>query len=382
MTLFQDTGGDPRAAAAQLADVLALYGALGDATCGNPPGFAARKAACAVSLATVAELDAATRDALYFAGLLHAVGAIGNPAYRKGERLSERMTRIESWDVPAQGARACAEIAGLPSESADLVRWQHECWDGTGYPDQLRWHGIPLPATLLSLADAFVRAGEPEEALASVSAQAGRAFGPEFGRTFTMWFHLTGGEPEPAQVPLDALQADPAATAALLERIADRIDAHNGVAGRWRRVSRLAEAAAGVLGAEPGAARDLAVAARLYGSGEIAERAEDSESSFDPLARLGIDERAAHAVGAAAFAEGNATLGGAAAVLRARGEWFDGTGKPHGLFQKAIPMTSGILAAAIAYDSLDHKDRIEGATGTQFDPRVVRAIFDVARSLA
>src|SRR5579862_1644521 len=175
MTLFQDTGGDPRAIAAQFADVLAFYGAIGDAACGNPPGFALRKAATAVSLAEAAQAEPQERDAIYFAGLLHAVGAIGNAAYRRGERLSERFARMESWDVPAQGARFCEELSALPAATADIVRWQAECWDGTGYPDQLRWHGIPRSAVLLSLADAFLRASEPEEALALVAMQSGRA---------------------------------------------------------------------------------------------------------------------------------------------------------------------------------------------------------------
>jgi len=95
MTLFQETVGDPRTAAARLAGVLGLYGAVGDAACGNPPGFAARKAATGVSLASVAGLDEPDRGALYYGGLLHAIGALGNAAYRKGERLSERMARME-----------------------------------------------------------------------------------------------------------------------------------------------------------------------------------------------------------------------------------------------------------------------------------------------
>jgi response regulator RpfG family c-di-GMP phosphodiesterase len=382
MTLFQDTGGDPRAAAAQLADVLAYYGAVGDAACGNPKGLAMRKSAVAVSLAETAQLEDAERPAIYFAGLLHAIGAIGNPAYRKGEPLSERFARIESWDVPAQGARICAALPSLPAATADIVRWQAECWDGTGYPDNLRWHGIPPAAVLLALADAYARAPEPEDALSAVAMQSGRAFGPEMGRTLTMWFHMTGGEPEPAEPPLDALRADPPTTAALLDAIADRIDAHNGVGGRWNRVARLTEATATILELDAAQREALAIAVRLYGAGEIAETDESPETQFDPLARLGIDDRARHGIAAAELLENNATLGAAAPVLRARGEWFDGTGKPKGLKQTEFPPAAGILSAAIAYDQLGHKDRIDTAAGTQFDPRIVRALLEAARARA
>jgi response regulator RpfG family c-di-GMP phosphodiesterase len=382
MTLFQDTVGDPRTAAARLAGVLGLYGAVGDAACGNPAGFAARKAATAVSLATIAGIEGADRDALYYAGVLHAIGALGNAAYRKGERLSERMARIESWDVPAQGARICLEIAALPEPTSDYVRWQAECWDGTGYPDQLRWAGIPSAAVMLALADAFVRASDPDEGLVAISLEAGRAFGPEFSRIFSNWFHTYGGEADPVEPPLEHLRADDAATAALLDTIADRIDTHAGVAGRWQRVAALTEVAAETLGLPPPEREALAIAARLFGAGDIGERADAGEASFDPLARLGIDIRAAHGLAAAALLEDNAALGAAAPILRARGEWFDGTGKPNALFKADIPTGAATLAAAIASVALDHKDRIDTAAGTQFDPRIVRAILEAARTRA
>lgn len=380
MTLFQDTVGDPRTAAARLAGVLGLYGAVGDAACGNPAGFAAKKAATAISLASVAGIDGADRDALYYAGVLHAVGALGNAAYRKGERLSERMARIESWDVPAQGARICLEISALPAQTSDYVRWQAECWDGTGFPDQLRWAGIPSPAVILGLADAAVRADDPDDALAAINLQAGRGFGPEFSRIFTTWFHTHGGEAGAAEPPLDNLRADDASTAALLDTIADRIDVHNGVAGRWHRIARLTDAAAETLALPPQERAALAIAVRTFGAGEIGERADAGEASFDPLARLGIDVRAARGLAAAALLDGNAALGDASPVLSARGEWFDGTGKPNALFKAAIPTAAAILAASIASVSLDHKDRIDTAAGTQFDPRIVRAILEAART--
>lgn len=375
MTLFQDTGSDPRAARSVVADVLAWYGAVGDAAMGNPPGFALRKASVAVALAQSAGAGDDEVSALYFAGVLHAAGSIGNPAYRTGERLSERIAKMESWDVPADGAHLCAQIAALPMETADVVRWQSESWDGTGYPDQLRWFGIPRSAQFLHLADRFARAADPEEALGAIGLESGRTFGPENVRAFTMWFHRSGGEAPQAQVPLDALRENAGDPAELLDLFADRIDEHNAVPGRWRRIETIAHTTASAMGLDPQRARALGVACRIYGAGEIAN---ERDERFDPLARLGVEGRARDAAAAAAVASALPALAEGAAIVAARSEWFDGTGKPHGRAPANVATESGILAAAIAFDRLDRKERLDTAAGTQFDPAIVRAVLGAA----
>lgn len=380
MTLFQDTGGDPRAGRARLADVLSWYGAVSDAAAANPAGFGVRKASLAVALADVAQCAPEERAALYFAGLLHAAGAIGSAAYRKGETLGERIARMERWDVPARGARFCAAIDVLPAETSDMIRWQSECWDGTGYPDQLRWHGIPATAQLLALADLYLRAPDPEEALGTIGLESGRAFGPDHARTFVMWFHQNAGEVSNADTPIDAVR-DGNRAGEILDLMADAIDEHNGVSGRWRRIAALGEGAAEALQLDTGARMEFALACRLFGAGEIA-KSEDENEQFDPLARLGIDVRASNAAQAATLAEPYETLRAAARAVGARAEWFDGTGKPSGVRGAAIPKASALLAVAVAYDALDRTERLEDAAGTQFDPAVVRAMMETAKAHA
>ncbi len=381
MTLFQDTSGDPRAARSLVAEVLAWYGAAGDAAMGNSPGFSARKASLACEFAQIAGLPEEQRQALSFAGLLHAIGAIGNAAYRKGEQLSARAARMESWDVPAQGARICEAIAALAPPTADMVRWQSEAWDGTGFPDQLRWHGIPKPAQYLATADYFLRQSDPDEGLRGIALDSGRAFSPEAVRTFTTWFHRHGGEAELLPIPVDALDERHTDASSLLDEFADRIDAHNGVGGSWRRVAQIARATADALEVPADAAHALDVACRIFGAGAIEDTAAEEES-FDPLARLGIEQRARNALAAAGLAQPFAALEPASRIVALRGEWFDGTGKPGGLSRRQIPVGSGILAAAIAYDRLDRSERLDTAAGTQFDPAIVRVLIEVAKTLA
>lgn len=63
-----------------------------------------------------------------------------------------------------------------------VVRHHHECWDGTGYPDQLRGEHIPLAARIVSIADAYdqYRAGGQThvEAMLQLDKFSGLAFDP------------------------------------------------------------------------------------------------------------------------------------------------------------------------------------------------------------
>jgi len=71
--------------------------------------------------------------------------------------------------------------------AAEIARYHHERWDGTGYPEGVRGAAIPLAARIVGVADTFDamiservhrRAIPVDQALASISAQAGRAFEP------------------------------------------------------------------------------------------------------------------------------------------------------------------------------------------------------------
>lgn len=346
--------------------MLSFYGAAGDAACGNLSGFALRKAAAALAFARTIKLPKETTDALYFAGILHAVGALENAASRG--------------DVPVQGARICRRIRCLPSGTSDLVRWQAECWDGTGFPDQLRWESIPTASQLLLLAQTLLCSPDPDEALERVNAQSGRAFAPAVARTFVEWLHRCGGEIESVAAPLEALDPDADDASELLDAIVDRIDARNGVPERGRRLAALCDAAACTLALTPPQRHALAIAARVSGAGELTSP--DAQSRrFDPLARLGMKERERHSVAAATLVETNPTLRQAAPILRACAEWYDGSG-PSGVRGDDIPLGSRILAVAIAYDALEQPAQLEHAAPRQFDPRAVEAVARAARLLA
>ena len=377
-----------------LGELLTFFGSIADFAAGSPPEEGERVASLAAGMARHAGLPQEDHDALYFAARLRNVGALGNEAFAKGEPLPERALAMARWDAPAAGARICERIAALPPAAADIVRWQAECWDGTGFPDRLRWSGIPKTAQLLHIAQAFVTIDDPDEALTAITGDSGRTYAPEQARTFLMWFHLSGGEIAPVSMPHEALLSDKTTPDDLLTLFAERIDAHNGTPGRAHRIASLVEHIGRVSRMAEADVRTTRFGALLSGAGEL--QSEELESSqFDALSRLALEPRARSAAATAALIEACPFLKDVAPIVRARAEWYDGTGAPHALRHDSIPKGARILAAAIAYDALDEayrsritEDRVapmtrmETAAGTQFDPDTIRALAEVVKAHA
>lgn len=92
---------------------------------------------------------------LHIAGLLHDIGKIGIPetVLNKVEALNaDDWVKIKNH--PLLGAEILKPI--IEMEDAILgVKYHHEHYDGTGYPEGLNGKQIPLIASIISVADAF-----------------------------------------------------------------------------------------------------------------------------------------------------------------------------------------------------------------------------------
>ncbi|MDD3437049.1 MAG: diguanylate cyclase [Candidatus Gastranaerophilales bacterium] len=88
--------------------------------------------------------------------LLHDVGKIGIPenVLRKPTNLSDA-----EWEIMRQHPVIGAEKVLMPNESLrdliPIVKYHHENWDGSGYPEKLKGEQIPLSARIVAIADAY-----------------------------------------------------------------------------------------------------------------------------------------------------------------------------------------------------------------------------------
>jgi two-component system cell cycle response regulator len=131
---------------------------------------------------------------------------------------------------------------------------------------------------------------------------------------------------------------------------------------------------------------DIALAAELQDIGLLAvpEEVLEKGTALSPEEAALIRERPITGERIIASAPGLAPV---ASLVRASSEHFDGSGFPDGVAGEAIPLGARIVAVAVAFAALtgprpyraaigaaEALDELRRCAGTQFDPRVVRAL--------
>lgn len=125
---------------------------------------------------------------LHIASLLHDIGKIGIPEsiLNKAGPLDDEERRLMQ-EHPSVGLTILEPIKEL--QDAILgVKYHHERYDGTGYPEGLKGEQIPLIASIIAVSDAFdaMTTDRPyrkrlsnEETIGEIKRQGGRQFDPQ-----------------------------------------------------------------------------------------------------------------------------------------------------------------------------------------------------------
>jgi diguanylate cyclase (GGDEF)-like protein/putative nucleotidyltransferase with HDIG domain len=141
------------------------------------------------ALETAKELGLTPKEmqALQAASLLHDIGKLAVPEHiisKPGKLTPEEFDKMKIH--PVVGAEILERVE-FPYAVAPIVRWHHEKWNGTGYPDGLKGEEIPIGARILSAVDCldalasdrqYRRALPLDEAMQVVLNESGIAFDP------------------------------------------------------------------------------------------------------------------------------------------------------------------------------------------------------------
>ena len=150
--------------------------------------------------------------------LLHDIGKIGmlDAILNKPANLTpEEREAIKAH--PVIGAQILGPVRTF-KKHIDGIKYHHEMYDGTGYPDRLKGKEIPLAARIVCLADAFdamtstrpYRVWMPIEfAMKEMQRMAGRQFCPDCVEAFVRVLRSTGVVDEACDEP--ALPGEPPA---------------------------------------------------------------------------------------------------------------------------------------------------------------------------
>lgn len=186
-SLEQKTKEIREASRIHLATVEALASAI-DARDQVGVGHVRRTQIYAVGLGRMMGLTEGDIDALRTGALLHDIGKLAVPDHilNKPGRLTQ--AEMEKTKIHSSVGASILEKVGFPTPVVPTVKYHHEFWDGSGYPEGLRGSQIPLTARILAVADAFdtLRGARPyrpaisrEDACSFLRAGSGSQFDPK-----------------------------------------------------------------------------------------------------------------------------------------------------------------------------------------------------------
>jgi HD-GYP domain-containing protein (c-di-GMP phosphodiesterase class II) len=402
----------------RLAEIAALLALAQDGAFGQPTDSQLRGALLAYEIAERCDLDAATREALFWAAPLRYIGCTGhahevavlfgdeiefrartlredqaNPAEVMRTVLSSagahrpaaariatvlgvlaggRKAAIYNFQTGCEVGDALAARLGIPDGARTALRFTFERWNGRGMPAGAKGEAIPLAMRVIHLAqdaEVLARVRGHDEARREVRKRSGRAYDPAIARPFLdhapellasldavdPWDAVLAHEPAPQR------SLDEAGLEAVLEVLADFADLKSPwTGGHSRGVAALGEAAAASAGLNEADRVLVRRAGLVHDIGRVAV----ANSVWDKpgvLTRAERDRVQTHPMRTEQLLARSPGLAALVDVAGAHHERADGAGYHRRLPASALPPAARILAAADRYQAMTEPRAHRGA---------------------
>jgi putative nucleotidyltransferase with HDIG domain len=395
----------------RLSEVISALSYALDLTEGQPEGHSVRTCLIGMRIGREIGLDAEARSSLFYALLLKDAGCSSNSAatcelfgaddhtvkrtwktvdwssrwrsishvvrnVRPGASLLEKARQVAGFTkTEAPGTELVrtrcergadiARMLEMPDDTAAAIRALDEHWDGQGIPAGLAGEEIPLLARIACLAqtvEIFHSTRGVQAAFAMAGDRAGRWFDPELVRALQalradggFWAGLAGDcRAQAAALELQdrALVADGDRLDRIAHAFARVIDAKSPYTFHHSEgVAQYAAAAAGVLGFDADALRDLRRAALLHDVGKLGV----SNRILDKPGKLTEEEFAVvrrHPEYSFRILSRVAPLRALAETAASHHERMDGRGYHRGIDAGTLPLAARVLAVADVCDAL------------------------------
>ena len=122
-------------------------------------GHVRRTQIFAIGIGEVLGLGESEINALRTGALLHDIGKLAVPDHILNKPGALTQPEIEKTKIHSSVGASILEKVGFSAPVVPTVKYHHENWDGSGYPEALRGENIPLTARILAVADADRTAG-------------------------------------------------------------------------------------------------------------------------------------------------------------------------------------------------------------------------------
>lgn len=130
------------------------------------------------------------REMLRFGSILHDIGKIGVQEEALDARYDDsEMTEQVFYRMHPLIGTSILQPIGFLQDVLPVVKYHHEAWDGSGFPEGLQGKEIPLYARIVAVVDSYDRLQNPtagernamstREAVSEIVAEAGTKFDPE-----------------------------------------------------------------------------------------------------------------------------------------------------------------------------------------------------------